>query len=214
MEQIFETLQEYFLKLLQPKPLISLIALIALTVVLVVISKKTKFSTKMLAYGSVAISVAFILSYVRIYKMPTGGTVTLASMLPIFIFAYIAGARAGITAGICYGLLQYIQDPFFAHPVQFILDYPLAFALLGLAGLFKGNFYLGAVLGAVARFICHYLSGVIFFAEYAPEGQSVFVYSLGYNSSYMIPELVIILGILMIPSLQAAIKRVRMAAYQ
>ncbi|MCX8131121.1 MAG: energy-coupled thiamine transporter ThiT [Clostridia bacterium] len=212
MTQILDPLKEYLARLVEPKPLISLAALIALIIVLVLIRSKTSLSVKMLSYGAIAISAAFILSYVRIYKMPTGGTVTLASMLPIFIFAYIAGPRAGILAGMCYGLLQFIQDPFLVHPVQFILDYPLAFALLGLAGLIKDRLFIGAVIGCAGRFICHYLSGVVFFAEYA-NGQNVFIYSLAYNSSYLIPELIIILGILLVPNMKTAIKRVRAASY-
>jgi thiamine transporter len=93
-----------------------------------------------------------------------------------------------------------------------LLDYPIAFAVLGLAGLFKRNIYLGAAVGGTARFISHFLTGVIFFGEFAPEGQSVWLYSLTYNLSYMLPDTLICIGLLLIPSLKAAINRIRKEA--
>ncbi|MCX7710954.1 MAG: energy-coupled thiamine transporter ThiT [Clostridia bacterium] len=204
-------IQEYLLKLLQVKPLISLFTLVALAVVLFVVSRKTALNTRLLAYGALSMSAAFVLSYFKILQFPNGGTVTIASMLPIFIFAYIAGPAAGILLGLCYGLLQFIQDPFFVHPIQFILDYPLAFSLLGLAGFFRKNVYLGAVIGSIARLLCHFLSGAIFFGEYAPAGQSVFLYSLIYNSSYILPDMAICLGILAISNVRSAITRLKNA---
>jgi len=198
-------IQEYLLKLLEPKALISALAVAALAVVFIVISRKVSYNTKILAYGAIAIAASFILSYFRIFKFLTGGSITVASMLPIFIFAYIAGPRAGILAGMCLGMLQFIQDAFFVHWTQFLLDYPLAFAMLGLAGLFSKNIYLGAVIGSVARFVCHFLSGVVFFYMYAGE-QNVFVYSLLYNGSYILPDMLICLAVLVIPSVRSAIK--------
>jgi thiamine transporter len=154
--------REYLLKMLQPVTISTIIALVLLVVLLVAISKKTTLNTRTLAYGAIAISIAFILSYLRLFKMPYGGTITLASMLPIFIFAYIAGPRAGLLAGLCYGMLQFIQEPYLVHPVQFLLDYPLAFGFLGLAGFFKDRVYIGAAVGGAARLLCHFISGVVF----------------------------------------------------
>lgn len=207
LQSIMETFQEYFLKLLVPRTLITVAAMAILVAVLAVIGRKKVFGTRILTYGALAITAAFILSYIRVFRMPYGGTITLASMLPIFIFAYIAGTRAGLMAGICYGLLQYIQDPFFVHPVQFLLDYPLAFALLGLAGIFKENYFLGALAGSAGRFICHFLSGAVFFGEYA-NGQNVFLYSFIYNGSFLLPDMIICMAVLLIPNMRTAIKRV------
>ncbi len=204
-------IKEYFLKLLEPKALISVLAVAALAVIFIVISRKVPFNTKMLAYGAIAIAASFVLSYIRIFKFPTGGSVTVASMLPIFVFAYIAGPRAGIMAGMCLGMLQFIQDAFFVHWTQFLLDYPLAFALLGLAGLCKKNIYLGAVIGSTARFVCHYLSGVVFFYMYAGE-QNVFFYSLLYNGSYILPDMLICIAVLAIPSVKSAITHLAQAS--
>jgi len=212
MFQGFEiVLQEYLLKLLQPKSLISLAALILLAVILFAVSKKAAFNTKVLAYGAISMAIAFALSYVRIVKFPNGGSITLASMLPIFIFAYIAGPRAGMTAGLCYGLLQFIQEPFFVHWAQFLLDYPIAFALLGLAGVFRDKLYLGAAVGSAARLFAHFLSGVVFFAEYA-NGQNVLLYSLIYNASYILPDALIGLAILALPNVKSMIKQVSRTA--
>jgi thiamine transporter len=204
-------IQKYLLKLLEPKALISLFAVAVLALILILISKKTSYNTRTLAYGAVAIAISFVLSYIRIVKLPAGGSITLASMLPMFIFAYIAGPRVGMLAGLCYGMLQFIQDAYFVHWTQFLIDYPIAFALLGLAGLSKDNVYIGAAIGSAARFVCHFLSGVVFFAEYAGD-QNVFWYSLTYNGSYILPDLIICLAVLAVPSVKAAVKRVRMDA--
>lgn len=201
-------IQENLPKLLEPKSIATAVALALLIVLFIVISKKTTFSTRVLTYGAIAISLAFVLSFFRIVKLPYGGSITLASMLPIFIFSYIAGARAGMAAGLVYGLLQYIQDAWFAHWVQFLLDYPIAFALLGLAGAFRKNIYLGAFVGCFGRMVCHFLSGVVFFAEYAGD-QNVLWYSFVYNGTYLFPELVICIGVLAVSKVRTAIAHVR-----
>lgn len=199
-------IHEKIIELFQPRPIATIIALLLLATILVVISRRTKYNVRVLTYGALAISAAFILSYIKIVKMPFGGSVTLASMLPIFVFAYIAGPRAGMLAGLTYGILQYIQEPYFVHWVQFLLDFPIAFSLLGLAGLFKKNTYLGAVVGSMSRFVCHFLSGVVFFASYAGD-KNVFLYSFEYNMSYTLPEILICIGLLAIPSIKGMIKR-------
>ena len=201
---------ENLAKLFSPKPLATIVAVLLLVVIFIVISKKTSYNAKTLAYGAMAISAAFILSFIKIVEFPNGGSITVASMLPIFIYAYIAGPRAGILAGLCYGMLQYIQEPYFVHWTQLLLDYPIAFALLGTAGIFRGKQWLGALVGSMGRFLCHFLSGVVFFAEYAGE-QNVFLYSFGYNISYILPDLIICLVILLLPSIKSAIKRLQTA---
>ncbi len=203
---------DYLSMLLTPTALISLGALIVLVVILAVISRKTAYNTRTLTYASLSIALAFILWYIKILQLPNGGTITVASMLPIFVFSYVAGPRAGMAAGFCFGLLHYLQEPFFVNPIQFLLDYPIPFALLGLAGAFKENIYLGAVAGSFLRFACHFLSGVLFFGQFAQEaGQNVFWYSISYNGSYMLPDMVICLAILAIPNLKSAINRLKLA---
>lgn len=198
-------LYEKFMEFFNVKSLIAVGALVVLAILLLLIARKARFNTRMLSYGALCIAAAFIMSYLRIFKLPNGGTITVASMLPLFLYAAIAGPWAGMTAGICYGLLQFWQDPFFMHPVQFLLDYPLAFGLLGLAGFFKDRLWLGAIVGTAGRFLCAFFSGVIFFAEYA-NGQNVFLYSLGYNASYLVPDVIICLVLIAVPQFKRIVR--------
>ena len=171
-------------------------ALAIVGVVLFFITRDGKrWTTRMLANAALVIALSFILSYIRLYKMPQGGSITLASMLPIFMFAYAYGVGPGMLVGMAYGVLQFIQDAYFVHPVELLLDYPLAFAMLGLAGL-------------AGRFSDSWgiISGVIFFGMYAPEGQNVLVYSAVYNGLYLIPEAAICIVLAMIPQIRRLAK--------
>ncbi len=132
------------------------------------------------------------LSYVRLFRMPTGGSVTLA-MVPLVIIGLRWGVRAGFTTGAGLGLLRLTLDAYVIHWAQFILDYPLAFALVGAVGFFAARPYLGMVIGFAGRFLCHFAAGVIFFAEYAPEGVPAGVYSATYNASFLVPEMALTL---------------------
>lgn len=157
-----------------------------------------------LAETGVALALAFVLHKYVFYQLPNGGRITAGSMVPIFYIALRWGAPWGILTGIVNGLLVYVSEPFFVHPVQWLLDYPIAFGALGLAGFLRQRPGAGILLGGAARFASHYLSGVVFFASYAPKGQSPWVYSALYNGSYMLPEVVIsiILTYLVLRSMQ------------
>ena len=151
-------------------------------------SGRTAFDARTISYVAVTVALAAALNFVPLFKMPQGGSVAL-DMVPIIFLAYYRGVGPGILAGAIYGFVDYQFDPFFVHPAQLILDYPLAFGLLGLAGL-AGNrgpllVGLGTVFAGLLRFGAHYFSGVIFFASYAPKGQSPWLYSAIYNGSYM-----------------------------
>ena len=146
--------------------------------------------------------------------MPQGGSVTAASLLPLMIYAYMFGPKKGIFAGFVYGLLQAVQDPWLIHPAQFLLDYPLAFAGAGAAGLFGSmkkldklpqvQFALGAVVASAIRFAAHVLSGVFAFSEYSTL-DNVWAYSLGYNSFVFIDiAIVIVAGVLVLSSRSVA----------
>lgn len=143
-------------------------------------SERSGWKAKELVFGAMCIALAFVLSYIRIIKMPQGGSMTLVSMLPIMLFAYIYGTPKGLIVGIAYGLLQLVQDAFVVHWVQLLLDYPIAFGALALAGMFKKHLWLGTSIGGTLRYLAHVLSGVIFFGEYAGD-QNVWIYSLGYS---------------------------------
>ncbi len=140
-----------------------------------------------LVVGAMCISLAFVLSYMKIFSMPLGGSLTLLSMLPVCLYAGWYGPRYGLLAAFAYGLLQMIQGVWVVHPIQFILDYLLAFTVLGLSGFFKRSLPLGVAVACFARLICSTVSGAVFFAEYAAEAgfDNAWVYSLLYNSAYI-----------------------------
>lgn len=201
-------MSEIFGKLLdvEPRAWITLAIIFVLSLVgLFYLSKNSKevsstLRTKKIVYGGICISIAFVLSYIRILHLPQGGSITLASMLPLVLYSMIFGPVSGIIAGIAYGFLQFIQDMWVVNIVQLLLDYPLAFACLGLAGLAPTaikNLYvrtsLAIIIAFVGRGFMHVLSGALFFGEYAPEGVSPFAYSLGYNGTVILGELVITL---------------------
>lgn len=194
-----------------------LAALVILGLVLFFVTRDSKkWSTRMLANAALCIALSFVLSYIRLYKLPQGGSITLASMLPLFLFAYAYGVGPGMLVGAAYGILQFIQEAYFVHPIELLLDYPLAFAMLGLAGLAsrfsdKWGLIPGIVLGTFGRFVCAFLSGVIFFGMYAPEGQSVLVYSAVYNGFYLIPEAIICIVLAMVPQIRRLAKQLALS---
>jgi len=137
------------------------------------------------------IALATILYFTRIYTFPQGGSVTLGSMIPLMLLSLRRGAKIGISAGVIYGLIILYLEPFVYNPFQVLLDYPLAFGALGLAGLFRRLPIIGVAIAMLGRFVCHFLSGIIFFASFAPPEMSPIVYSALYNGSYLGVEFVI-----------------------
>jgi len=149
------------------------------------------FSPRSIAEIGVAIGLAAVLHLVRLWEMPQGGSITLGTMVPLLILALRRGPAVGALAGALYGLFEgwiLSGGRFFYHPAQVILDYPLAYGVLGVAGFFPRYPAFGVVMAAAARYLAHVLSGVVFFASYAPQGQPVWLYSLGYNITYLGPE--------------------------
>ncbi|MDK2902816.1 MAG: thiamine transporter [Clostridiales bacterium] len=201
---IFEDLTE-----ITPTAIAVVIAILAVVVFFAVIGPRAHFNTKSVVYGGLCIAIAFILSYIRFYHWPQGGSITLASMLPMFVYAYIFGPAAGIAAGAAYGLLQLIQDPFIVHPVQVLLDYIIAFGALGLAGYSRHNISLGVLLGGFGRFMASFLSGVIFFASYAPEGMNPIWYSILVNGMVIGTDTAICFVISLVPQVKSMIERLR-----
>jgi thiamine transporter len=152
-----------------------------------------RFQTRILAEGAMIIALTVILKDIvpPIYHLPQGGSVSAAGMVPLLWFALRRGLRAGLEAGCIYGLVNMALGGYIVDPVQALLDYPLAFAALGLAGLLRAYPLLGVVFGIAGRFLAHFLSGAWFFWMYAPEGVNPIVYSAVYNGGYMIIELAI-----------------------
>ena len=115
---------------------IALAVLVALGAILLTISRTSrKWDARMLSFGALSVALSFVLSCIRLYRMPQGGSVTPASMLPIMLFSAAYGVGPGLLTGLVYGVLQYLQGGWFLNVWQFALDYLLAFAALGLAGL-------------------------------------------------------------------------------
>ncbi len=153
-------------------------------------SNAKKEQLRSLTEGAIVISMTIVLSYLQVWRMPQGGSVTLEN-IPLLVYALRRGGSKGIYAGIVAGLLQLLLGGYVVHPAQAILDYPAAFAALGTAGFLSRRWPLGVFAGVFARFACHVLSGVVFFASYAPEGSRPLVYSAVYNGTYMLPGLVL-----------------------
>ncbi|MEJ6950877.1 energy-coupled thiamine transporter ThiT [Natronospora cellulosivora (SeqCode)] len=171
---------------------------------------------RMMTEIGLAVALAVVLNFMTLFRMPQGGSVNL-EMLPILIVAIRWGGIPGMLTGFVYGLVQLALNPYVVHPVQFILDYPFAYMLLGIAGFIPvklkaskkiivyGTAFIALFLGTFARFISHLLSGAIFFAHFAPEGQNVWLYSSIYNASFLIPSLLIAF-VIIVPLLKTLMK--------
>jgi len=197
--------------------IIAILAVILLLVAVILAGQKGDkgFNVKALTYSAIAIAISFVLSQFKIISMPQGGTLTPFSMLFIISIGYFFGVRTGVLAGVVYGLLQLAFGGWVMHPIQLLLDYPLAFGALGLSGIVskqKHGLAYGVIVGAFARFVCHFLSGVIFFGSYAPEGWNTVIYSAWYNFSYIGVEGIITAAIVIVAPVANAFKRVKQMA--
>ena len=187
-------------------------SLFALLAVLILIlgylqTRRIHFTTHMLINVALMLALTIVLHQLRIFHMPQGGSVTLGAMVPLLFLTYRYGAGIGCLAGFVYGMINLMQDAFIVHPLQVLFDYPLPYMALAIAAAVPGRIYLGAALAFAARFLCHYISGVVFFGSYAPPDTSPYLYSLVFNATYLVPEAVIcllLLRILPVPRLLAA----------
>ena len=161
-----------------------------------------KSPLRALTEGAVMVALAQLLSYIKLWRMPWGGSIVLA-MVPIILYAVRWGLARGLLASFALGCLQFMFDGGFAIGWQSIVgDYVLAYGVLGLAGLFhgkKGGIWLGTLVGGFARLLVHYVVGATIWAEYMPETflgltmTSPWFYSLLYNLAYMVPNIAITL---------------------
>ncbi len=148
-------------------------------------------SALILAELAVFVALATALSFIIIYTLPQGGAITAGSMVPILWLALRRGWKIGIVAGVLYGIIQLIILPYAYNPLQTLLDYPLAFGCLGLAGFFKRWPIAGVIVAITGRFIMHFISGAWYFAAIYAPGINPYVYSAVYNGSYLLPEMAI-----------------------
>ncbi len=183
-------------------------------------SGKPFWTARTMSVGAMCMALASVLSMIKLLPMPMGGSLTPASMLPLLLFAYCYGTIPGLTLGALYGVMQFVLDGgqwLWTGAIPNLLDYPIAFGLLGLAGCFsklaneKHGLTFGFLLGCFGRFLASFTSGVVFYAEWAPEGMHPAVYSAGYNAMYMLPEclLCIAIGLLIAPRLVRELRRVK-----
>jgi thiamine transporter len=153
--------------------------------------KNTYSTSRVLAEIAIFVALATVLSLVVVYTLPQGGSITAGSMVPILWLALRRGPKIGVVSGVLYGLIQLAILPYVINPVQLLLDYPLAFGVLGLAGFFSKKPIIGAVAGISGRFIMHFVAGVVYWAPIEAPTLNPFAYSAVYNGSYILPELIV-----------------------
>ena len=161
--------------------------------------------TKKLSLAGILIALATVLSFVKLFDMPNGGSVTAGSMVPIILFSMLVDSKWGIIQATVYGIIQ-MMIGWYAPPAQtfisfvavILLDYVIAFGVLGLAGEISRKLgdnrwsnMLASFIVLFLRFLCHFATGILIWSSYAPEGQPVWLYSLLYNGGYMLFETII-----------------------
>ena len=175
-------------------------------------TNKSHLQIRALCEGAIMVALAFVLSFVKLWELPNGGSLTPA-MFPILLYALRFGLGRGLIAGFVFGLLQLLFDGAYAWGWQsMLLDYLLAFTPLGLAGIFKGKawgIFPGTLVGCLGRFVIHHISGITIYRIIEPTAvpglgtyDNPHLYSLVYNGSYMIPNMILALllaGVLYVP---------------
>ena len=174
-----------------------------------------RLTVKHLAFCAMAMALGTVLSNIKLFSFPWGGSITLISMLVICLPGYLFGLGTGLLTGIAYGVLQMLIDPYILHPAQLAMDYLLAFGALGLSGLFsdaKNGLIKGYLVGILGRYIFTVLSGCIFFASYAWEGWAPLPYSMAYNGIYIFAEAALTILVLLLPPVKKALGSVKKMA--
>lgn len=180
--------------------------------------RNQSFSARRLAYCAMAVALAYVTSFIKPFELPYGGSVTLLSMLFIVLVGNWYGVKTGVLVGLAYGVLQFLQEPYFLSLFQVCCDYVLAFAALGLSGLFrkrKNGLLIGYIVAVLARGFFHSLGGYLYWMDYMPENfpQSLrALYPIIYNYSYLLAEGVITVIIIRLPAVSNALERIRKSA--
>lgn len=177
--------------------------------------KSTINTTRRLTETAVMIALATALSYFSVGNLPFGGSITAFSQVPIIVIGYRYGVKWGALTGVIHGILQMLLQGLgnfayvkgiSAYLILIFADYVFAFMVLGIGGgLFKNIIKnqavalgLGAVVASVLRYLCHFVSGATIWKEYAGD-QPVWLYSITYNATYMVPELIIsVIGVVLL----------------
>ncbi len=180
--------------------------------------EKSRMSTKQLIFCAASIALAFVTSYIKIFEMPWGGSVTLCSMLFIVMVANWYGVKTGVLVGLAYGILQFVQEPYVLSLFQVCCDYVLAFAALGVAGFFSRSpkgLVKGYIAAVLARGAFHALGGYLYWMSYMPDNfpQSLrSVYPIVYNYSFLLVEALITAAVISVPAVASALNQVKRTA--
>lgn len=170
-----------------------------------------KLTIRQLVFCAMAIALGTVLSNIKLFHFPTGGSITLLSMLVVCLPGYFFGIGAGLMTGLAYGVLQLLIDPYVLYPMQLVMDYFLAFGALGLSGLFsnaKNGLLKGYIVGVLGRYVFTVASGCIFFASYAWEGWGALPYSMVYNGIYIFAEAGVSIVVILLAPVKSAIGRI------
>ncbi|MDO4622527.1 MAG: energy-coupled thiamine transporter ThiT [Eubacteriales bacterium] len=181
---------------------------------------RTKMTAKEISFCAAAIALAFVTSYIILIRMPFGGTVTLFSMLFIVLIGNWYGPAVGILVGLAYGILQFIQDPYFLSFLQVCCDYLFAFAALGVSGFFrnqKHGLLKGYIAAVLARGVFASLAGYLFWMSYMPENfpaSLAAVYPIVYNYMYLLVEGVLTIILIQLPPVSRALNQIKKLAVE
>ena len=201
--------------------LVILLILVMLVTAFIVDKKQTtkKINAKQLAFAGIALALAFVTSYIK-YELPMGGSVTLFSMFFICYVGYLYGVKVGLLTAFAYSILQFMQSGaiYFLTPFQVCCDYFFAFTALGLAGIWLGKKHgltIGYIVACLLRGLFHTIGGYIYWMDYMPEWfpkSLTSVYSIVYNYSYILVEMIITLIIINLPPVKKALEKVKTLA--
>ncbi len=181
----------------------------------------------MLTDCAIMVALAFVLSCAKLFEMPMGGSITVASMLPIMLISVKYGSGVGLTTGLVYSFTQIIQAIASANVFPYcenawtviicvLFDYILPFTVLGLAGIFhkskltdnpEANLYIGITAVVFARFLCHFITGVAIWGQWAPDGMGKYLYSFLYNGGYMLVDYLICMTVTVIMLRKSEIRK-------
>lgn len=158
--------------------------------------------TRMLVEAGLCIAIAYVLHLIVLFQMPQGGSVKAANLVPLIIFSMRWGGKSGILCGVVYGIISFLLGAKYSlHYLSILLDYIVSYGVIGVTGFFSKNLG-GAVAGFIVSMILRWMavvvSGAVVFASYAPAGQNPWIYSMVYNASYMGPELIITLVVIIL----------------
>ena len=202
---------------------VSVIAVLILVILVAALLQKNtsalKLTTQQLVTCAVALALAYVTSYSKLFKLPFGGSVTLFSMLFIVLIGYWYGVKVGILTGLVYGIFQFLQEPYVLSFFQVCCDYILAFGAMGLSGLFTKSKKYGLlkayIVAILARGAFHALGGYLYWMDYMPDNfpkSLTALYPIIYNYSYILLEGVLTIVVISIPAVSSALGRMRVMA--